>query len=63
MFEKIRAMLGIASRAKHEAENMIDAGGEVDHYPMTREEAIKKRKAKKAKKAAKISRRRNRGKK
>lgn len=60
MMEKIGAMLGFASRAKHEAEAMIASGGDVCHFQITREEAIKKRKSRKAQKAAKKARRRNR---
>jgi len=56
-------MLGIASRAKHEAEANILAGGNEYHCHVTREEAMKKRKARKAQKAAKAARRRNRGRK
>ena len=63
MFGKIGAMLGIASRAKHEAEANILAGGNEYHCHVTREEAMKKRKARKAQKAAKAARRRNRGRK
>ena len=63
MFWKIGAMLGFASRAKHEAEASILAGGSDYHCHVSREEAMKKRKARKAQKAAKAARRRNRGRK
>ena len=65
MFGKIGAVLGIssfASRAKHDAEKRISDRGETYHIPVTREEALKKRKARKKAKAAKSARRRNRGK-
>lgn len=63
MLGKIGAMLGIssfASRAKHEAEKMIAAGGETYQFPVTREESVKRRKARKAYKAQKQARRANR---
>lgn len=66
MLGKIGAMLGIssfASMAKHDAERRIAAGGETYQVPVTREEALKKRKARKAQKAQKKARRANRGRK
>lgn len=64
MLGKIGAMLGIssfASGAKHDAERRIAAGGDTYQFPVTREEALKKRKARKAQKAQKKARRANRG--
>ena len=63
MFGRIGAMLGIssfASRAKHDAEKMISDRGDAYHIQVTREEALKKRKARKAQKAQKKARRANR---
>ena len=63
MFGKIGAMLGISSfssMAKHEAEKRIEACVDTYHIPVTREEALKKRKARKAQKAQKKARRANR---
>ena len=63
MFEKIGAIMGFAARAKHEAEAMILAGGDACCCQITREEAMKKRKAHMAHKAEKKARRRNRARK
>ena len=63
MFGKIGAMLGIssfASRTKHEEEKRTEACGDMYHIQVTREEALKKRKARKAQKAQKKARRANR---
>ena len=63
MFGKIGAMLWIssfASRTKHEAEKRIEACVDTYHIPVTREDALKKRKARKAQKAQKKARRANR---
>ena len=61
MLGKIGAIIGLASMATHEAEETISTGGETYRFPVTREEALKKRKARKAKKAQKKARRANRG--
>lgn len=64
MLGKIGAMLGIssvASMATHEAKERISAGGDTYQFHVTREEALKKRKARKAQKAQKKARRANRG--
>ena len=63
MFGKIGAMLGIssfASRTKHEEEKRTEAFGDTYHIQVTREEALKKRKARKDQKAQKKARRANR---
>lgn len=63
MFGKLGAFLGIAatvSMAAHEDEAKMESGGDVCYSHVTREEAMRKRKARKAQKAAKKARRRNR---
>ena len=60
MLGKIGAILGLASMATHEAERTISSGVETYQLPITREEALKKRKSRKAQKAQKKARRANR---
>ena len=63
MLGKIGAMLGIsyfASRTKHDEDGMNDSGVDTYKLHITREEALKKRKARKAQKAQKKARRANR---
>ena len=63
MFGKLRMFLGVsatASMAAHETEAKMESEGDVCYSHVTREEAMRKRKARKAQKAAKKARRRNR---
>ena len=62
IFSKIGAVLGIASPGV-DVHGDASANGQVDDdfvFPISRREALKKRKARKAQKAAKKARRRNR---
>ena len=63
MLRKIGSMLGIssfASMAKHDDEKRNETVVDTYKFQVTREEALKKRKARKAQKAQKKARRANR---